>query len=350
MTGSAGAPATPVRITSAAAAHPRRRLSGDDTSRYLQTVFGVRRPERLVRSTRIEQRALAVTPEELDAYPSIERRNRLYQRLAPPLAARASTRALCGVSRSTVRFIATSSCTGYSLPGLSVRLSTCLDLPADAARLPITEAGCAGGVVGIARAADHLLAAGDGSALAVSSEICSLAFHVKHDADLLRSALVFGDGAGAALLQAGAGPGFEIVDAMSLLVPGTEDVLGFDLRDAGLTPVLRRELVDIVAPATRRAASSLLDGHGVAIRDLSAVLVHPGGARILERLQDVLGVESERMRWSWQSLREYGNTSSAAIFDVLRRAFCDPPEPGWCLAAAFGPGVSLELLLLRWAP
>ena len=46
-------------------------------------------------------------------------------------------------------------------------------------------------------------------------------------------------------------------------------------------------------------------------------------------------------------MREFGNTSSAAIFDVLRR-YIDDAQPGeYAVAAAFGPGVSIELLLLR---
>ena len=45
-------------------------------------------------------------------------------------------------------------------------------------------------------------------------------------------------------------------------------------------------------------------------------------------------------------MREFGNTSSAAIFDVIRRYLDSPSEPGPVVIAAFGPGVSVELLLV----
>jgi predicted naringenin-chalcone synthase len=47
-------------------------------------------------------------------------------------------------------------------------------------------------------------------------------------------------------------------------------------------------------------------------------------------------------------MAEFGNTSSAAIFDVMRRNLEDPDAPsGWGIVAAFGPGVSVEMLLVR---
>ena len=58
-------------------------------------------------------------------------------------------------------------------------------------------------------------------------------------------------------------------------------------------------------------------------------------------------MEREKTRWSWDSMREFGNTSSAAIFDVIRRYNDDAVENPLALVAAFGPGVAIELLLVR---
>ncbi|MEX1102645.1 MAG: type III polyketide synthase, partial [Dehalococcoidia bacterium] len=76
-------------------------------------------------------------------------------------------------------------------------------------------------------------------------------------------------------------------------------------------------------------------------------LLHPGGSRILSRLESEMGLERSQTRWSWESLREFGNTSSAAIFDVLRRYLDDARAAEWGVVAAFGPGVAVELLLVR---
>ena len=48
---------------------------------------------------------------------------------------------------------------------------------------------------------------------------------------------------GQALIQPGEGRGLEIIDALSVLLPGTQDALGFDLTDHGFYPVLTRELL-----------------------------------------------------------------------------------------------------------
>jgi alkylresorcinol/alkylpyrone synthase len=199
----------------------------------------------------------------------------------------------------------------------------------------------------MARAADLLRAGRAAAALAVAVELCSLSFHASDDEGVLTSNLIFGDGAGAALLEEGSGPGLQVVDSESLLIAGTGHLLGFELTDEGFLPVLDRRLVDVLPSATVGALSVLLARNGLSCRDVGAWLIHPGGARILARLQHALGVTAREMAWSWDSLRDFGNTSSAAIFDVLRRYLEEPRVPEWAIVAAFGPGVSIELMLTR---
>src|SRR5690606_28588115 len=94
-------------------------------------------------------------------------------------------------------------------------------------------------------------------------ELCSLAFQpAGHDGNLM-SLLIFGDGAGAAFLETGRGPGLEIVDTASALIPGTTSALGFDLTDRGFAPVLQRRLVDLLPAATLQGAQALLERHGL---------------------------------------------------------------------------------------
>jgi alkylresorcinol/alkylpyrone synthase len=111
--------------------------------------------------------------------------------------------------------------------------------------------------------------------------------------------------------------------------------------------VLSRELATLLPRPTTEAADTLLMRNGLDRSDIAAWLVHPGGARILAALEQALNVGREQLRWSWESMREFGNTSSAAIFDVTRRYFVERVPGDYAVAAAFGPGVSIELLLLR---
>jgi alkylresorcinol/alkylpyrone synthase len=334
-------------ITSIATAFPDVRISQADVCAESPALFARSRHGGLVaRATQIEERALALPLDQLRALGSIEQRNRIYAHVAPVLALRAAAPVVCD-SRS-LDYLVTTSCTGYMIPGWNVHIAQELRLREDIARLPITEAGCAGGIVALARLADYLRARGRGAGMAVSVELCSLAFHAGGSASNYIASLIFADGAGAARVETGGRRGLAIIDSLSLLIPRSEALLGFDLTDAGFYPVLSDELSDVLAAAMPSASQRLLGRHGLSREDVSSWLLHPGGARILSRLESALGLCRSQTRWSWDSMREHGNMSSASIFDVLRRALDDDPITGqWHIAAAFGPGVSVELLLLR---
>ncbi len=339
-----------VFISSAAVSHPAYRLDQAEAAARIGVALGAsRRVAAIARGTRIQSRSLALTPAEIAGLGGIEERNRRYSEIAPLLAENAARAALAG-PRRPVGLLAVSSCTGYLVPGLDVALAGRLGLDCDTARLPITEAGCAGGVVALARAADFLRSHTDQSALVVAVEVCSLAFHADAEDGNLISALIFGDGAGAALLtNSEPRPGdLEIVDAASLLLPGTRDAIGFDLTGRGFYPVLTRELADLLPAPAARLAGLLLARNGLKLGDVSSWLLHPGGPRIIERIEAALELNRDQTRWSWQSLAEFGNTSSAAVFDVLHRYMNDDSAPrGWVMVVAFGPGVSIEALLVR---
>ncbi|MGI8925153.1 MAG: type III polyketide synthase [Tepidiformaceae bacterium] len=338
-----------VRIAGAAVAHPPLRIGQAEAARHIGAfVEDQRRVAALARGTRIASRAIALPAEELAALGGIEERNGVYHRIAPALARAATEAVLPPGNRRALAFLATSSCTGYTVPGWAVDLVEDLSLPYDTVRLPITEAGCAGGVVALSRAADYLRGREGKAALAVAVEVCSLAFHPGGGDGNVTASLIFGDGAGAARLETGGGPGLEVVDTLTHLIPGTKALLGFDLTDRGFYPVLARELVDALPAATERAVSLLLGRNGLCAGEIGAWLLHPGGARILAGLERALGLRRERTRWSWDSMREFGNTSSAGIFDVLRRYIEEGGPPGrWAVICAFGPGVSVELMLVR---
>lgn len=339
---------TRVRISGIDVAHPPVRLTQTEAARAIGAhAPDPRRVAALARSTQIDQRAIALTPDEVLALGAAGARNDVYQSIAPGLAVDAARGVLGEAAVSDIACLVTSSCTGYSVPSWGIDLVEAFRLPPRAVRLPITESGCAGGVVALARAVDHLRTRPGESGLAVAVELCSLAFHPGGDDGNLTSTLIFGDGAGAALLQTGDGPGLEVVDTASLLVPDTKHALGFALTDQGLYPILTRELPDLLGTPTRAAVLELLCRNGLAPSDIGAWLLHPGGARILKMLEEGLGLDRCQTHWSWDTMREFGNTSSAAIFDVMGRYLRDRRPGEYAVAAAFGPGLSIELMLLR---
>jgi type III polyketide synthase len=75
--------------------------------------------------------------------------------------------------------------------------------------------------------------------------------------------------------------------------------------------------------------------------------VHPGGRSIVEGLADALSLSEEQLRHSWSVLSRFGNMSSATVLFVLDSLRHDAQRAPWCVALAFGPGLSIEGAVLR---
>ena len=73
--------------------------------------------------------------------------------------------------------------------------------------------------------------------------------------------------------------------------------------------------------------------------------VHPGGPRILQSVQTALNLPAKALEASHQVLDECGNMSSPTILFILERLRQrEAPRP--CIALGFGPGLSIEAMLL----
>jgi alkylresorcinol/alkylpyrone synthase len=94
-----------------------------------------------------------------------------------------------------------------------------------------------------------------------------------------------------------------------------------------------------------------LDRHGLRREQISAFILHPGGQKLLLFIEEELGLNRGDTQLSWDTLADYGNLSSASVIFVLHEWLTKRRiEPGaYGLLAAFGPGFSSEMLLLRWA-
>ena len=77
----------------------------------------------------------------------------------------------------------------------------------------------------------------------------------------------------------------------------------------------------------------------------AGVLLHPGGGRLLDVAEDVLGLSREDLEPSRTVLRDFGNMSSATALFVLKHAI-DGGRTGRHLLSAFGPGFSAYFVAL----
>ncbi len=287
----------------------------------------------------------------------MERRTQSQQTDAYLEHARVLARGVCctalersGVTPTEIGLVIGVSCTGVVLPSLDAELIPLIGLRPDVARLPITELGCGGGVAGLARGLDYLRAYPERSVLLFAVEIPSLTFHPDdHSVDNLVASMVFADGAGAVVLRAGDGlPGWTLEHAGTVLVPEGARHLGYELRDGGLRVILSRELPDVVEVHLRGAVETFLAGAGVSLTDLDAVAAHPGGPRIVDAIERSLDLHADALATSRSVFAGNGNASSAGIFFVLEEMQRSGTR-GRVLAIAFGPGLSIELALMRLA-
>ena len=283
----------------------------------------------------------------------------LYRTHAIALGRDVAARALAaaGVRADEIDIVVTVSCTGVIIPSLDVYLADELGFRRDVRRLPLTELGCAGGAAALGRAHDLLRGFPEARALVVAVELPSLSLQ-RNDvtpANLVATAL-FGDGAAAAVLTGGEADTrgrrpLRVLEAGAHVFPHSTDALGFDLRDDGFHTVLSKDVPVLLKKEIAALVATLTGRRGLSREALDFFVLHPGGPKILGAVEEALRLTRDDTRESWNVLRDFGNQSSASVMFVLDRRLTERPPPLGArgLLAAFGPGLSVDLLLLEAA-
>jgi alkylresorcinol/alkylpyrone synthase len=144
--------------------------------------------------------------------------------------------------------------------------------------------------------------------------------------------------------------GPHVVTTYGEVYPDSTDVLGWRLGDDGFRIVLTAELSEVVGAHIGAGVTGFLARQGLAVADIASWICHPGGPRVIDAVQDGLGLPPAALALTRRSLAEVGNMSSASVLHVLQQVIeTDRPPPGSAgLMIGLGPGVSVELLLLRW--
>jgi predicted naringenin-chalcone synthase len=324
--------------------------------------------DRMAERSGIEHRYAALRPGRLDDgevdaggfyrpgdFPGTAERMALYAPQALDLALRA-VHALAPADELAARLarvshVVLASCTGFSAPGLDVQLIDALGLSADVQRTVVGFMGCAAALPAMRLARLVVRDDADALVLVLNVELCSLHLHESRSLDELLSFLLFGDGAAAALVGSEA-VGAELLDFHSRLLPGSRELLTWDIGSRGFLMRLSGQVPGriaetMAAEAARRDADGLLRGRPA--QDYALWAVHAGGRTVLDAVQRGLELPAQALADSRAVLQAVGNVSSATVMFVLQRMLATARPGTRGLALAFGPGLSAESMRFRMA-
>lgn len=221
-------------------------------------------------------------------------------------------------------------------PATSAGASAALEIAGGAMDL---NAACAGFTYGLVTASS-LIGSGIDKVLLVGSETLTRMTNWSDRSN----AFLFGDGAGAVVMEA---------------VPGAGGLLGWNLGvDGSLQPILYADIAHGMAMkgqevfrravrATVESATASMEQAKVAIEDIALFVPHQANSRIMTAVADRLGLPHDRIA---SVIEKTGNTSSASI----PLALVDAAEAGrikdgdLVLLAGFGAGMTWASAVWRW--
>jgi alkylresorcinol/alkylpyrone synthase len=277
-------------------------------------------------------------------------RNRLYLESAERLFLEVARKAIAaaGVTAADIDGVVAVSTTGIATPSLEARCAGALGLRGDVRRVPLFGLGCAGGVSGLATAAELARATPGSRWLFVTVETCSISIRLDSDdpAAVVATAL-FGDGAAAAVLRCGHEPGVaRIAGSAETLWPETLRIMGWDVEDPGLAVVFDRAIPPFITRELQRAVDDMLARLGLTRGDVDRFCCHPGGVKVIDAIEAALELAPETLDLEREVLRAQGNMSAPTVLFVLEHLLARG-LPERVLMTAFGPGFTCAGMLLE---
>lgn len=340
---------------------PEFELPADQVEEYAYKVaemWGIdpRPIVRIIRNAKVGRRFAVQSIDDLIAEHTFKDRNDLFISKSVEMGERVIKSCLdeSGVDVGDIDMLFTVSCTGFMIPSMDAYLIPKLGMRPTTKRVPITELGCAAGAVGLSRAYEYIRAFPDHKVLLLAVELPTLTFQ-RSDPNMAHvvSAIIFGDGAAAALLSGEAArPGPRILATQSFLFPESLWYMGFEIDGAGMHIVLDKKVPTAIQKTIRPLVDGFLESHGLTLADIKWAAMHPAGKKPIGFMEKELGMPRSVTQYTWDVLGNYGNMSSASVLFVLKGLMDAPEAPAedgdLGLILAFGPGFSAELLLARW--
>jgi len=292
---------------------------------------------------------------DLEPFPSTEKRLLEYRKHALPLCVEAITNcfhndASPAVMKEVTHLIVVS-CTGMYAPGLDIDLVKSLGLREDVQRTCINFMGCYAAFNAL-KVADAVCKSDSmACVLVVCVELCTLHFQKEATEDNLLANALFADGAAAMLIKPEANPGWNLSLGVfhNALAFNEKEHMAWSVGNLGFEMKLSTYVPDVIRVGIKKLTGSLLEKVGKSINEVKFFAIHPGGKKILEVIEQELGITKDQNIPAYTILKNYGNMSSATVVFVLNHILNQLKEGDQnqsVLSFAFGPGLTLESMLL----
>lgn len=305
-------------------------------------------------SDNLVDRAFYPPSRGLDPFPTTRARSEYYRKEAIELSLESVTDCLSTteVEAKDITHLITISCTGMYAPGLDIDLVNRLGLPKNVERTCINFMGCYAAFVGIKAANAFCAANPEAKVLVVATELCTLHFQNKTDDDNLISNAIFGDGSATLLISAdtslSSGIALKPLTFYNEIFSEGEQEMAWNIGDFGFEMKLSAYVPVLIEKGIGDLVQKLKDK--VSVKEIQHYALHPGGKRILEVIEQELGL-SRNEDWAGRDiLRDYGNMSSPTVLFVLHKLFKSLKEGNKgdrVLSLAFGPGLTIESMILE---
>jgi alpha-pyrone synthase len=283
--------------------------------------------------------------------PTTGQRMRHYAENAAPLALRAAGQALArsGLVPGEITHLITVSCTGFFAPGLDFELITGLGLSSGTQRTHVGFMGCQAALNALRVARAFADADPEACVLLCAVELCGAHFHYGWDTEKAIANALFADGAAAVVgVPAGRAPAgaWRVAATGSCLLPDSRGDMSWTIGDHGFEMTLSVRVPGLIARYLRPWLERWLEENGLGLAEVGSWAVHPGGPRILEGVEEALGLPRQATAAAHEVFATHGNMSSPTILFILDR-LQERRAARPCVALAFGPGLTAEAVLFH---
>ena len=182
--------------------------------------------------------------------------------------------------------------------------------------------------------------------LVVTVELCTLHFQKDYLEDNILANSLFGDGAAAALVSSSPS-GLAIKSYLSRVLREGEQDMAWGIGDFGFEMKLTKYIPSLLDGGIQQLKAMFEDKFNLS--KIKNFAIHPGGMQILAKVQEAFGLGKEVNFHAMEVLKQFGNMSSSLVLFVLSRMMKDVEIEGDILSMGFGPGLTLETLLLEKA-